>query len=250
MTSVSERRLQVRIDVHQHYLSLTEEWLLHESLDGLARQVDDLPLADLHVLVEGNARSNDVSVKLTLRLPGATLVTSDHDVLPQVAFERSLDRLIDCVRARKRRLAQVSERRQAAKGAYQELHPRAPIDEALVLSAVEAGDYVEFRTALAPFEVGLRRRVGRLLRRYPDLEAQIGESLEIADLVEEVLLQAFDQYETRPAEVPLGAWLESLIDPAVKALEEQRDDELENISLVRTARLVEHAWDSPGRRDL
>jgi ribosome-associated translation inhibitor RaiA len=241
MTTTSQHQLQVILDVHQYYLSLTEERLLHDSLDGLARQVDHFPLADLHVLVEGNARSNDVSVKLTLLLPGATLVTSDHDALPQTAFERSLDSLIDCLRAYKDRLGQVSARQKAEKGTHHELHPDVPIDEAALAGGVETGNYAQFREALLPFEEGLRKRVGRWVRRYPELEAQIGESLEIADLVEEVLLQAFDQFEARPADVSLGDWLESLIDPAVRALEEQRDDEMTNISLVRSAAAVEHA---------
>src|SRR5262245_39644630 len=102
--------LRAVFDVHQYRLSSAEEELLRGHLDGLARQVEHFPVADLHVLVEGNARSNAVSVKLTLVLPGTTLVVNDHDGVPQPAFERCLDSLLDCLRAYKERLGNVPER--------------------------------------------------------------------------------------------------------------------------------------------
>ena len=50
-----------------------------------------------------------------------------------------------------------------------------------------------------------------------------------------LFLQAFEGFCTRPHEVAPGDWLESLIDPAVRALSE----ELDNLSFVRSLREVE-----------
>lgn len=235
MNTALERKLQVIFDVHQYPLSAAEERLLHDSLDALARQVEHFPLADLHVLIEGNARSNDVSVKLTLHLPGTKLLANDHDVAPQPAFQRCLDSLIDSLQAYKDQLGQVPERHKAGKGTRQQLHPSLSIDEAALKRAAEAGDYTEFRTALLPFEEGLRKRVGRWVQRYPDVQAEVDRTIKIADIVEEVLLQAFDGYLRRPDEIALGDWLERLIDPAVQTIRRKGDQELEHIALARSA---------------
>src|SRR5438132_10334636 len=151
--------------------------MLRDNTSGLARQVEHFPVADLHVLIEGNARSNDVSVKLTLVLPGTTLVVSDHDSVPQPAFERCLDSLLDSLQAYKERLGNVPERQKLEKGTHQELHPAVTLDTAAVEAAVGAGDYPAFRVAMLPYEEGLRKLVGRWVRRYPDFEAQIGRGV-------------------------------------------------------------------------
>lgn len=77
------------------------------------------------------------------------------------------------------------------------------------------------------------------MQRYPDLQARIGRGLEIADLVEEVFLIAFERYASRPTDVPFGTWLENLIDPAVKELQVRGDAELENIHLAQSAQVSE-----------
>ena len=56
----------------------------------------------------------------------------------------------------------------------------------------------------------------------------------IADVVEEVFLDAFEGWDGRQQEVPLGEWLTGLIDPAVKELMRHPDEELENVRMVRT----------------
>jgi hypothetical protein len=198
--------------------------------------VEHFPVADLHVLLEGQARSTEVSVKLSLLLPGNTLVASEHDTVVVPPFERALDSLLDRLQAYKEQLGNVPEVHKTEKGTRQELHPTTVLDDAAVKAAAQAKDYVAFRNALLPFEEGLEKRAGRWAQRYPELEAQIGSRIRIPDVVEEVFLTAFEQYAKRPTDVPLGAWLTSLIDPAVRALLKRRDEELENINMVRSAR--------------
>jgi len=229
---------RVVFDVHQYRLSAAEEDLLRGNLDGLTRQIEHFPVADLHVMITGNARSNDVSVKLTLVLPGTTLVSSDHDVVPQPAFDRCLDSMLDSLQAYKERLGIVPERQKLEKGTHRELHPDVTIDTKALDTAVRAADYPSFRMALLPYEEGVRKLVGRWVQRYPEFERRIGHGIEIADMVEDVFLLAFENYETRPGDIPLGTWLQGLIDPALKALQQHQAEEMENIEMARSARAV------------
>jgi hypothetical protein len=235
MRAATERQLKVVFDVHQYRLSAAEQQELHADLDGLAEQVANFPIADLKVMLEGNTRNNDVSVKFTLILPGTTLVTNDHDPALKTAFGRCLTSLLASLEAYKGRLGNVEERQKTEKGTHQELHANVNIDQTAVAAAVNDGDYAHFRALLMPYEEGLRKRVGRWVQRYPDLEAQIGKGLEIADVVEEVYLVAFENYGGRLPNQSLGEWLEHQMEPAVRALRHQRDQELENIRLAQAA---------------
>jgi hypothetical protein len=139
------------------------------------------------------------------------------------------------VEAYKARLDNAAERQKIEKGTLHPIQPTRDIDLAAVEEAVAAGDYAAFRAALLPFEDGVQGRAGRWVQRFPEYEARIGKDLKMSDVTEEVFLFAFDQYAKRPEGVPLGEWLTSLIDPAVKALMTHTAAELENINLTRSA---------------
>jgi len=101
---------------------------------------------------------------------------------------------------------------------------------------VRAGNYRAFSAALATYEEWLRLRVGRWVQRYPEAQAKVGGDLLIGDLVEEVYLNAFEGWVRRPTEVGLGWWLESSIDPSLRALLRHPAEVKENASLARTLR--------------
>jgi len=233
-----KERSRIQFDIHQCQLSEGELDKLRESLDALQAKVAHFPVADVHVLIERNHRSNDYSVKVTLILPGETLVGNDHDVVPNAALERILTGLEENIKAYKSRLGQVAERQKQEKGTHQDLEPNPPPDPKAVDSAVRDGDYTAFRTATVGYEEPVRKRVGRWVERYPEVQGRIGNGLALADIVEEVFLLAFDGYGGRPQEIRFGDWLVALIDPAVKAIQ-SRPEELENINLVRSARDAE-----------
>src|SRR5262245_60680313 len=138
-------KLRVQFDSHHHRLTEQEKETMLAGLESLGRQTSHFPIADLHVLIEGNGRSNDVSIKLTLILPGETLVGSDHDIVLHAAFERCLSGLEENLRAYKDRLGQVSERQKLEKGTHQDLEPDTPPDAAALEEAVRADDYEAFR---------------------------------------------------------------------------------------------------------
>src|SRR5262249_14056924 len=122
------------------------------------------------------------------------------------------------------------------KGTVQEVEPTPPPDHAAVERAVREGDYNAFRTATCGYEESVRKRIGRWIERYPEVEARIDRGLKVQDLVEEVFLLAFEGSDQRPPDVRFGEWLSGLIDPAVKALQDGGDSELENINMVRSSR--------------
>jgi ribosome-associated translation inhibitor RaiA len=233
-TTPTQSGLKVTFDVHEYHLAGTEEQMLRDNLDGLARQVAHFPVADLHVLVQGNARSNDVTVKLTLVLPGTTLVTSARDAVPRPAFDQALDSLLNSLREHKDKLGRVPARKKAQEKTQKDVFPTVVIDPGAIEASVSAGDYAAFRAATLSYDEELRMRIGRLVQRHPDFDAEIGSRVEIADVLEEVFLMAFDQYRDRHADVPFGTWLEELVDPAIKALQQHHDEEMENIAMART----------------
>jgi len=230
-----KHRLQVYFDAHEFELTDAERADMADDTDSLARQVGNFPTADLRIIAERNSRSDEFAVKLTLILPGQTLVTSDHDRVLHAAFERALASLQEAVAAYKDRLDQTEERRKVENGTHKELLPANPVDAAALDAAVGPGDYPAFRAALAPFEDGLRLRVGRWVERYPAVQARMGKGLETVDVAEGVFLAAFEGHANRPPTVPYGQWLEGLFDPVIKGIEHHPDDELENINMARAA---------------
>jgi ribosome-associated translation inhibitor RaiA len=226
---------RLQIDAHHYQPSPAEIERLTAEINEMARQLDAFPVSDFRVLIERNNRSNDFSVKVTLILPGTTLVGNDHDPALHAAFERCLVSLTENVRAYKDRLGRVEDRQKAEKGTIQEVLPGPAPDEAAVRDAVEAGDYAAFRAALLAYEEPLRKRAGRWIERYPEMDAAIGRTLTVSDVVEEVFLLAFDQYPRRRQELRLGEWMEGLIDEAVRALRDGGDEELRNVNMSRSA---------------
>jgi ribosome-associated translation inhibitor RaiA len=227
--------LRVRLDTHHCQLSPAEIGKMEAGLASLGKQVEAFPVSDLHILVERNARSNDVSVKTSLMLTGETLVSSDHDVQAYTAFERCVNNLVQSVRAYKDRMSNVPERQKQDQGTQKDLAPSLDPDRAALEAAVADGDYPAFRAALLGYEDPLRQRVGRWVQRYPDLAARIDHGVKLDDVVEAVFLAAFDAYEQRPRDGRLGDWLERLIDPALKDLQRHPDELLENVNLARSA---------------
>jgi ribosome-associated translation inhibitor RaiA len=227
--------MRIQFDTHQCHLAAPVVEKILAGLPALGEQVKNFPVSDLHILIARNNRTNDYSVKTSLILPGETLVSSDHDVAVHAAFERCVNNLIESVRAYKDRLGNLEERQKQEKRTRQDLQPDRTPDLSALDDAVASEDYGQFRTAAYAYEEPVRMRVGRRVERYPEVNAQIGRTLTIADLVEEVFLQAFDGYAHRPKDVRFGEWLESLIDLAIKTLQRKGDVELENINRARSA---------------
>jgi len=210
------------------------------SLAPLGEAVQDFPSAELAVVVHRHDRAEAYHVEARLRLNGKALVSGDWDPYLDSAFQRCLRKLIQKVAAYRakpdRRAEEEAKRRRDVENLNRgvvapEERAGGPLGD-----LVAAGDYKKFRDALTGYEDWLRLRVGRWVQRYPDAEKRVGTTLHIGDVVEEVLLTAFERFGKRPAEVPFHEWLDGLIDPSLKAFLRHPAEEAENASFARTLR--------------
>lgn len=196
---------------------------------ALVPKIEDFPRAELHVAVERHARSNAYEVRMRLLLARATSIfTSSRGDSVETPFKHCLHDLENRVAKWK---AQRSQRPSGTEG----LEAAARPDFAAMEQAVERGAYAEFRRHLEPYDLSLRRRIGRWLERYPNLTALLGHGLEVEDVMEGVFHSAFRQFPTRPqAPEALGEWLETLVDPTVKEFDKNPRQEIERIERLRS----------------
>ena len=225
--------LRIELDTKGCELTETEIEDMEQDLHTLRQLVQTFPVSNLYVTVTRHSKRGDYHVKTSLALSGKTLFTGDRDVLFHPAFERCARKLVKKVTAYKQRMHGDAELAKHAGGTQQTLNPTQQIDISALAAAVADDDYAAFRRAADVFEQGLTERMGRWIQRYPAIEARLGENITISDIVEDVFLNAFEQFSQRPDEVPPGEWFESLIDPAVKALLESPEEEFANISYAR-----------------
>lgn len=235
--SNDRHHMQVEIDTDQAQVPADELTRMEGTIDSIGEAVQDFPAAELRIKVIRHPRSDVYHVEARLRLPGRTLFTGDTDAYLDSAFQRcarKLRRKVEAYREHPDRGAEeVAEK--LTKLERDVVAPEDP-DTGPVGAAVAAGDYRAFRNALILYEDWLRRRAGRWIQRYPEAEARVGDGLKIGDLVEEVYLNAFEDWGRRPAAVRVSEWLDSLIDPSLKALLRHPHREQENASLARTLR--------------
>ena len=226
----------LRIELDTHNCELTAEQIeeLSQRLEPLRKPVEKFPVSDLYITVTFQPRSHKYRLKTALVLTGRTLAAGELDehVLP--AFDRCIRKLVYKVQAYREDLERTEEQAKLQKGTHQQLLPTQDPDPDTLRRAVDEEDYATFRTETYVYEEALRKRIGRWIERYPDVEAQLGETFTIADFVEEVFLNAFERYDRWPKEVRFGEWLEHLIDPSIKLLTQHRDEELENIDFARS----------------
>jgi hypothetical protein len=237
--SMERSSLRIQLDTKHCEVSADEVRKLEANLTPLRAMTQDFPLADLYVTISFHARTNDYHVKTSLVLTGRTLFTGEHDVMVHPAFARCVRKLIAKMREYLDSLGNKPEVGKLREGTKQELLPTAAPDVEQLDQAVHDGDYRAFRRAAYPYEEPVRRRLGRWIKRYPELEAQLGDRLTLADLLEEVFLNAFEQYASRPEQVRFGQWLEDLIDPSIRAMADDAEDEAQTVSFARTFQEME-----------
>jgi ribosome-associated translation inhibitor RaiA len=227
--------LRIELDTENCDLNAGEIADLEDALAPLRELVQDFPVSDLYITIQFKPPSHDYRVKVVLRLPGRGLATGDLDEDLHQAFRRCVNKLVHKVNAYKDRLEDSDELVKHEKGTRQDVVAKQPADGRALDQAVAEGNYARFRTLTYTFEEPVRKRAGRWIQRYPEVESQLGETFDLADIVEEVFLNAFERHSQRPREVLFGDWLESLIDPSVKLLSKNPDEELTNIRFARSA---------------
>ena len=228
------RSLHIEFSTQECDIPADEKPRLVDGLDRVAAAIGDIP-SELDMKVIYHPRTQLYHAEAALRLPGKTLFTGDYDAYLDSALQRCLRKVIRKAEAY-RVCGEDGERQRATAVADMNRRIVAPEDhDALpVAEAARSGDYRTFRGALSRYDEWLIDRVGRWVQRYPALNERVGDDVLIADLVEEVYLNAFERYDERPAHEPLSAWLESLIDPSTLAFLRDPQQELDNISFARS----------------
>ncbi|QDU38189.1 hypothetical protein Mal4_25130 [Maioricimonas rarisocia] len=226
--------LKIDLDIRDCDLTPAEIEKFESDLNTLARLVEDFPVSDLHITIAHFPRSTDYHVKTALVLPGRTMVTADRHQQPHPAYERCIRKLVHKVSAYKAKLGNADKVAKEQEGTHFQIEPTRVPDVLALRQAVDDNDYIAFRRECDVYSEPLRKRVGRWIQRYPALEARIGEQLSIADIVDEVLINAFDRFDQKPDDVPISDWLEHLVEPSLADLVRHIDEELENISQLRT----------------
>ena len=228
--------LRIELDTKECELSSIEIEKMEESLRSLRQLVASFPISNLYITVIHHPRSREYHVKTALALSGEKLFTGDRDNAVQAAFERCVGKLVQKVAAYKARLRHDSVKKKQQAGTDQALISAGDLDIDRMDRAVANNDYPDFADALDVFTGPLTDRIGRWIERYPTLQSRLGTDITISDVVEEVFLTAFEQFPDRPREVPAGDWLEKMIDPAVHALIDASQEELSNISYLKSLR--------------
>jgi ribosome-associated translation inhibitor RaiA len=229
------RHVHTNLDTKNCSLRRSEIEAMEDGLASLEAVAASFPFADLYVTISYSSRSEEYHIKTSLKLPGRILFTGEHDSVALPAYDRCLRKLVRKVEDYKNKMeTRNGARPKLASGHRQAMEPTELPTLARLDDAFGSQDYNAFRNELSGFDEPIRRRVGRWIQRYPELDKTFGEFLPMDDLVEEVMLTAFERYESRPAVMRLGDWLESLIDPAMRSFLRHPDEELEAISFAKT----------------
>jgi ribosome-associated translation inhibitor RaiA len=229
--AISDKTHELHITLSTKHCELSSAEIVHmeKDLDTLGALVEDFPVSDLHVTVIRHPATNDYHVKTTLALPGRKLFTGERHVEVHPAYKRCLHKLIEKVHAYKQEMTIHADAAKQMAGTHQEIEPSGMFNTDALNRAVEANDYPAFRRAIDVFEPALMERVGKWMGRYPEISSQAEWPISVSEVVEEVFLNAFDQFPTRSHDVPPGQWLEHLIDPSVQALVQSPDEEFERV---------------------
>ena len=250
----SDQKYNLHLELDTKGCELTDAEIeqMEGDLKTLAKLTEDMPVSDLHVTVAFFEHSGEYHIKTSLVTPGKIIFTGEHDTVAHPAYQRCVRKLVRKLRAYKDRMETHDyERSKLAEHTVHELNPDfLPKLDALE-SAVDGGDYAAFRTEMGGFEGPLRERIGRWVQRYPEVDEIAGANLPIAELIEEVFLNAFERFPEWPPTMQLGDWLESLVDPAIRNLLRHPEEELEAVSFARTLREMDtsEVHTGPGGRN-
>jgi ribosome-associated translation inhibitor RaiA len=229
--------LRIETDSGNYRITAAEAEKMDRDLDTLRKLVSTFPVAELKIEVT-QQNPGRIRAATSLRLPARTLFAADEDDFLHPAWERCIRCLVKKVEAYKAKLGNRPVYEKQIEGTLHDVQPIQSPDNDQLQHAVDEMDYPRFRDLMAVYDESLEGRVGRWVQRYPEIQDQLGQGLNISEIVEEVYLIAFDQFADRPP-LRLGEWLESLIDPAIQLLLKQPDEEKANLSFIQSAKAAQ-----------
>ena len=224
-------------------------------LEAKIAQLFDVP-SELRMAVEHAGSASAWEIHAALHLPGRTLVTQSKANTPEGAIDRVLNGL-----------AEEIDRHQDAP--LSDIQRREGLEEMLpVLQSWRSqGRSRSFMSFLAPVVETFGPYVQRELLVRENEGTLTGERVSTTDILDEVLVQVWDQFHGRPDETPLDLWLVRLADqvidrlssqmadqsindespaPSRESREAERDEWIEQASYPETIELSELLTDGPG----
>lgn len=205
-------------------------------VDRVSRAVPEGDKAHLLVRLNYHSHSTEYEIHLTLKIARQTNVLVGTGPTWRPELQKLVRRMLRCV-------AQLHSATNSptpptpptptpprpSKGT-----PTARVFGDAVAEAIQNGDYLPFREAMRVVEPSLQQQIGRSIKRYPDVQAMLGRRLAIADVMEVTLLMAFEKFEQWQPGSNYEPWIESLIDPALKAIARDPEGELQAIRFQQT----------------
>jgi DNA-directed RNA polymerase specialized sigma24 family protein len=211
-----ERQLQ------QHWRQLQVE------LEGLAAGLAEPPEM-LRLIVEKNSEADDAAVwNIHAALYGAgwtALADGTAD-----SAEAALLRLRDNLAERLNRNSLEQKRAARRRRSLMELQDT-------LVKWWEAGRSEAFLSFLVPAVVSMSPTIRRELRLRERQETLARQSISVADVIDEVLVMAWDQFDRRPGTLPLSLWLLQLAQDALLRFE--ADTSAESLDQETAAPTVE-----------
>lgn len=219
--TLDQYHLTASIDFKECRVPPEERGRLQQGLDRIGEAVQDFADSQLWITIVHHPNSDVFHAQAKLKVPGQTIITGDRSQDLNAAFQRCVERVLHRVEAyREHPDEEALDEAEFRASLANDIIAPVEVDGGVLGDAIVRDDYRAFRHALLGLEENVRKRVGRWVQRYPDVQAQIGDRIAIRDIVEEVFLVAFETYPQRPSNVPFGEWLEGLIDPVVRAFQE------------------------------
>jgi len=234
-----DHRLKIDLDTQNMTLAAEEIQWLESEVGKLKPMLANFPVQILHIDLEYNQNSLQFEGRLALVLPKQTFATAGVDRNWQAIMEHAVRRMIRRLEHYKHDLSRVAQRQATAAGERAVVEPTRQVSGAEVQEAIQQNDYSGYRTAVSPYESSLHDRVGRWVQRTPEFQAMIGERLTISDIVEEVFMLSFDQFEDWRSDQWFGQWLEELVDPAIRTLVHGSEEDLEAVRFQQSWRETE-----------
>ena len=191
------------------------------ALEGKVAELSDVP-SELRIAVQRGDLSSEWEIQAALHLPGHTLVTNSTGRTPEEAFERILSGLANRIDRLDQSPVTVPRRREGLE------------DIVRPLEAWHRQRRSEpFMSFLAPLLESLGSYVQRELQVRESEETLNGEQVIVRDVLDDVLVQAWERFEQRKPDLALDLWLVQLADEALDRLSglvapQSVDEEIQN----------------------
>lgn len=200
--------MHVEIKTNGYTLSSLDQDRLDQAIAHIDRLTNTYPNRRIHVSIEKFGHSEECQVRMLLAMARHRLVAVDRAPSVAPAAQRCVDILAEQIGLKKERVHRGHGER-AIRRAKEEA---GLFDQEKVRIAHIDGDYERFRDALGDLPDTVEAEIGRRLKFHPDAEARLGDEFTIQDLVEGVVFYAFENFVSRPGNVPLRDWMMSSVD--------------------------------------